>query len=104
MSGTANAVGPCSFVLTSQTNSRLQDKALASSLCVFRHFIKTLCRHRCRERSGRQQSAVTQQTGRVVRRGIFSSSPLKRRQEMRFSSGERVSEERSNSSALREQP
>ncbi len=47
-------------------------------------------RRRCPGRFAREQSSVTQQTDRGLRRAPCSSSPLKRRPEMRFPSGQRV--------------
>ena len=103
-SQSANEAGPCGFPLTSQTQSLLPDKAFALVHCPFTHFIKALCRHRCPGRSAREQSSVTQQTDRGLRRAPCSSSPLKRHPEMRFPSGQRVSSEKSNSSAVRKKP
>src|SRR5260370_3530857 len=103
-SQSAIEVGSCSFPLTSQTQSLLPYKAFALLHFPFTHFIKAFCWHRCPGRSAREQSSVTQQTDRGLRRAPCSSSLLNRRPEMRFPSGERVSGERSNSSALREKP
>jgi len=103
-SQSANEAGPCGCPLTSQTQSLLPDKAFALVHCPFTHFIKALCRHRCHGRFAREQSSVTQQTDRGLRRAPCSSSPLKRRPEMRFPSGQRVSSEKSNSSAVRKKP
>src|SRR5260370_25431097 len=95
-SQSANEVGPCGFPLTSQMQSLLPDKAFALEHCPFTHLIKALCRHRCPRRSAGEESSVMQQTDRGLRRAPCSSSPLHRRQEMRFPSGESVSGERLN--------
>src|SRR5260370_23537858 len=99
-SQSANEAGPCGCPLTSQTQSLVPDKAFALVHCPFTHFIKALCRHRCPGRFAREQSSVTQQTDRGLRRALCSSSPLKRRPDMGFPSGQRVSSEKSNSSAV----
>ena len=99
-SQSANEVGPCGFPLTSQTQSLLPVKAFALVHCPFTRFIKAFCWHRCPGRSAREQRSVTQQTDRGLRRAPCSSSPLERRPEMRFPSGERVSGESSNSLGL----
>src|SRR5260370_35287257 len=101
-SQSANEAGPCGFPLTSQTQSLLPDKAFALVHCPFTHFIKALCRHRCPGRSAREQSSVTQQTDRGLQRAPCSSSQLKRRPEMRLPAGQRVSSEKSNSSAAQQ--
>src|SRR5216683_2443371 len=100
----ASEVGPCSFPLTSQTQSLLPDKAFALLHCPFTHFIKAFCWHRCSRRSAREQNSVTQQTDRGLRRSPCSSSALNRRPEMRFPSGERVSDESLNLLAVRQKP